>query len=1221
MFDAGAIEASLTVRLEQFNKDLDRAEERVRKFESERHEVKISAVFDTASMSKARKLFADLDQQISRDAATRLRTSPQGSVLGSLNALFSPHPVTGAPSPQQASQQGLLGKMFNTPGAGGGTPGPAPGRQQQVQAPGSAMPGGGGGGSTSGQARDSSGRFIGASPSQQQQQNQQQESILRRVLGSVFGESRIQSVQGRASNVKQQVEDSALLKSFNGAFGHIGSAAGAVGRSLAPLGNAGRLASAALPGILGISGKAATGIGVGGSLVGALPALLGPLAALGVGGAGIGASALLFKGVQSQISPISQAFTAAQQAQAAATTPAQAKAAAQQMAGVQQQINALNPALKSIFNSEQQIQGTWQKFTASFAPVFAGALTTVASSFQSLQPTLTTFFKSATTLIQPVIQGVTMFAKDALPGLGQAFQAAAPLMAPFFSGIGMLVKNLMPGLVTMLKAVQPILGVLEGILGNVGKELGAMFADFAPVMQPAAVLLKSLLDLVLSFLPLIGQLAKIFASSLAPAFQLFTGLIKQLTPVLIPIGQILAELAGAVLADLISILQPLVQLIGALAPSFAILAKVLGGVFNALENAGVFQVLASALESVAGPLAKFINMLVAQLAPFIPPLLSIVQALINAGITVFTDAILALLPILTQLVQALLPPLLQIVISLVPVISQLAALMARGLGDAITALAVALTPIVLIVAHLITGLIGWLNSTHLLLPVLALILLAIDPIPTAIGLIAIAIGYLAEHWQRIWGDIKQWAMDAWNFIWNGFGKFLLPLLGPVGLIALGAIELYQHWQTIWGAIKQVGLDFYQWIWNDFGAKIANFLTKTLPNAFDSAVSAISQVWGTIEGVFKTPANFLINTVYDNGIARLWNDVMGAIGLNSLKLPHIDGLASGGLIHSGTGPTADDVLIRASRGETVVSARHSAMLAPIFAAVGVPGYALGGPVADIVSSITGGSLGSLPGELAKLIGVSPGTLGELAQMFIGIPKKIVSESIHQALNAIKSGVLGTVTGIGGGGGGPTGSGPTANAALARTLAPLLGVASWASGADWTSWNLLEMREAGWNNFAMNPSSGAYGIPQALPYTKMPKGAWPPSAGGMADPTLQIAWMIQYILGRYGTPETAWGHELAFGWYGNGLDAIFSHPTVIGVGESGAEHVSVTPLATYGRRGGGAASLDSLIAAMGRLRPMIGTYQTAYYGTGDTAYALRELTRTLRNAELQATVVGP
>ena len=130
-FDAGAVESRLTIDPSQFDRTLDAAGARVEAFEKGKHEIKISAVFDTSSLSRARQQFAQLDQQISKDAMARLRSNPQGSVLGALNALFSPHQVTGAPSASQAAQQGLLGKIVQAPGTGNA--GPATG-QNVVQA-------------------------------------------------------------------------------------------------------------------------------------------------------------------------------------------------------------------------------------------------------------------------------------------------------------------------------------------------------------------------------------------------------------------------------------------------------------------------------------------------------------------------------------------------------------------------------------------------------------------------------------------------------------------------------------------------------------------------------------------------------------------------------------------------------------------------------------------------------------------------------------------------------------------------------------------------------------------------------------------------------------------------------------------------------------------------------------------------------------------------------
>ncbi|MBO0824119.1 MAG: lytic transglycosylase domain-containing protein [Actinobacteria bacterium] len=84
----------------------------------------------------------------------------------------------------------------------------------------------------------------------------------------------------------------------------------------------------------------------------------------------------------------------------------------------------------------------------------------------------------------------------------------------------------------------------------------------------------------------------------------------------------------------------------------------------------------------------------------------------------------------------------------------------------------------------------------------------------------------------------------------------------------------------------------------------------------------------------------------------------------------------------------------------------------------------------------------------------------------------------------------------------------------------------SSAQWGSLDMLWNRESGWQWNAANPS-GAYGIPQALPGSKM---ANPPGGPDwQTNPTTQIKWGLQYIKNTYGTPANAWTHEVNFGWY--------------------------------------------------------------------------------------------
>ena len=72
-----------------------------------------------------------------------------------------------------------------------------------------------------------------------------------------------------------------------------------------------------------------------------------------------------------------------------------------------------------------------------------------------------------------------------------------------------------------------------------------------------------------------------------------------------------------------------------------------------------------------------------------------------------------------------------------------------------------------------------------------------------------------------------------------------------------------------------------------------------------------------------------------------------------------------------------------------------------------------------------------------------------------------------------------------------------------------------------WN----KESGWNPYAYNASSGAYGIPQALPGSKMAsKGS-----DYQTNYKTQINWGLSYINSRYGNPQNAWNHWLTKGWY--------------------------------------------------------------------------------------------
>lgn len=109
--------------------------------------------------------------------------------------------------------------------------------------------------------------------------------------------------------------------------------------------------------------------------------------------------------------------------------------------------------------------------------------------------------------------------------------------------------------------------------------------------------------------------------------------------------------------------------------------------------------------------------------------------------------------------------------------------------------------------------------------------------------------------------------------------------------------------------------------------------------------------------------------------------------------------------------------------------------------------------------------------------------------------------------------------------PAPSTPAPSGGSPRAIAQeMLGSFGW--GQDqWGCLNNLWQRESNWNPSARNPHSGAYGIPQSLPASKMASAG----ADYLTNPATQIRWGLGYIKSRYGSPCGAWGHSQRTGWY--------------------------------------------------------------------------------------------
>ncbi|KMO94921.1 transglycosylase SLT domain-containing protein [Streptomyces roseus] len=134
---------------------------------------------------------------------------------------------------------------------------------------------------------------------------------------------------------------------------------------------------------------------------------------------------------------------------------------------------------------------------------------------------------------------------------------------------------------------------------------------------------------------------------------------------------------------------------------------------------------------------------------------------------------------------------------------------------------------------------------------------------------------------------------------------------------------------------------------------------------------------------------------------------------------------------------------------------------------------------------------------------------------------VSKSVIRRIAASKKTLTGSIVALGVAGTMlatvPAQAAPTSAKAIAQQMIK--------DPAQFAAFNNIVYRESGWNHTATNASSGAYGLVQALPASKMA------SAGSdwKTNPATQIKWGLDYMNSRYGSPVGAWNFWQAHHWY--------------------------------------------------------------------------------------------
>ncbi|MFJ3507794.1 phage tail tape measure protein [Streptomyces luteogriseus] len=312
------------------------------------------------------------------------------------------------------------------------------------------------------------------------------------------------------------------------------------------------------------------------------------------------------------------------------------------------------------------------------------------------------------------------------------------------------------------------------------------------------------------------------------------------------------------------------------------------------------------------------------------------------------------------------------------------------------------------------------------------------------------VGFIVAGFKLLWAGVKVvfgW-LTAGLKVAAGWIRWLYSAaVAPVvRLVRAGFLLVWTGAKVVFGwltaGLKAVG-GVFKWLWNN-GVKPAfagiravistvwesgikpvferiKAATGRVAAAFDVARKGIKLAWDKIKGIAKTPVKFIIDTVYNGGIVKVWNkvaDVFGAPTLDPIK-----GFATGGVLPGYT-PGRDVHLAALSGGEAVMrpewtravgpgyvnvmnSAARSGGVAGVQRALGLPAFADGGIFGWVKSAASKGidfaksgvdwlkdgikasALAGMNGIVKPLINKIAGSASVYKDMVTGIPKKMLS----------------------------------------------------------------------------------------------------------------------------------------------------------------------------------------------------------------------------------------
>jgi phage-related protein len=1128
-FDAGTIIARLELDESGFDRTLDKATARQKAFEKDPVKLKSTEVFSTQDMSQARKRIADLDNQISRDATTRMRSS-NGSVLGTLMALFSPRQVSGAPTAQQAASQGMLGRVLSvvTPGSGGGGNGR----------------GGFFGNSGPGDKGFGAGLFNGIGPG---------------VLGLGARGATILGLGGAALGALP------ALAGPLGALGIAGAGAGLIG-----LGAKGLIGTKQDPGQL-YAGAQGAGKQLQGLLTSAAQPLVDPLKKV-------------FADLPSLLKSVGPALKSAFAGAATLIQPI--------VNGLHDLAIMILPLLGKAFRAAspllQPLIDGLGRLVAGVLPGLTALLKASAPAVAAFSGVLATLGKGVGQMLgdfAPAVKASAVVLKalgDVLGGLfpiiGQLAGVFAKTLAPIFNQLAQVIKSLEPVLAivghVLASLASAILGDLVAAFGALAKLLIAIEPSikiFASALEQAFNVLENsgvfavLGDTLEALVPILAKLINTLVGQLAPILPVLITLVGQFSSILIDLLAAGLETILTGVIDLVTRFKFLVPVLAALTaawwlfnvaldanPIGLVIIAVVGLVGIITELVKHWSTVWQTIKDVASDAWNFIyNGFGKFLLPLLGPAGLIALGAIElakhwhditAAIASDADSLWQHLvgwgDDIKQLFTQTIPgwwdsfigftqrdlwdpvkrgfddvtsyihdnfvlPIENILTNTIPNAFHTSV---RMIGNAWDDVENAVrTPVAWVVDHVINGLIsafdwisGKVGGPHIS---------AVHPMGLATGGRIPGYGGGDRHLTLLEGGeaviskettaqnaetLRRWGVPG--FARGGKVGQNPPTGNPH--LPQGEANPNPGGNPLGGIISKIGDagKILAAVFSGNSTALANAITSMIPGAAGHGVADLGQL---LVDIPKTLIKDAVKTLI--GLGGLGADAGAIVKYAESFIGRVPYVWGGTAVPGG----AD------CSGFVEAIYRHFGIDAPRTSEQQGAWVRRGAPTPGGLAFYHSPAGGPDPGHVAIVRNAS-----SVISQGGGMGPQVIP--LH-ALPLLWTGV--PPGGLGKGGGNL--SGPAQQ--IARTLLARHG---W--GNQWSAFNSLETREAGWNLTARNPSSGAYGMAQFIngPSEYAQYGGNATTASG------QLTAMMNYIAQRYGSANAAWAHELSAGWYDSG-----------------------------------------------------------------------------------------